>query len=182
MQSAWSGEAFSFEGRHFVAQETVALPRPVQRPGPPVWIGGNSKRAIRRAVELADGWAPMPNAASTAARRHSPAMETLDELVGRIDYARAHAEAVGRRTPLTIACSLGGLAMDTEASGGDDLMVETAQRLASVGATYLYGGVHTPVENRAEFCAEVLRMGESLVPRLAAIEVADPLGTGETPR
>jgi probable F420-dependent oxidoreductase len=182
MQVAWTGEPFSFDGRHFRAEDNVALPRPVQRPGPPVWIGGNARRAIRRAVELADGWAPMPNAAATAVRRHSPAMETLDELAERIDYARAHAESVGRRTPLTIACSLGGLAMETTAAAGEDLMVETAERLAGVGATYLYGGVYAPVETRAEFCAEVLRMGESLVPRLAAIEVADPLGTGETPR
>ena len=182
MQAAWTGEPFQFEGRHFVAEDNVALPRPVQRPGPPVWIGGNALRAIRRAVELADGWAPMPNAAATAERRRSPAMETLDDLAGRIDYARSHAEAVGRRTPLTIACSLGGLAMETTAQAGEDLMVETAERLAGVGATYLYGGVYAPVETRAEFCREVLRMGESLVPRLAAIEVSDPLGTGETPR
>jgi probable F420-dependent oxidoreductase len=182
MQAAWSGETFRFEGRHFSAEENVVLPRPTQRPHPPIWIGGNSKRAIRRAVELADGWAPMPNSTDTAARRHTPAMETLGDLGGRIDYAREHAESVGRRTPLTVASSVAGLAMDTGATEGDDVLVEMAQQLAAIGVTYLYGGVFSPVSSRAEFCAEVVRMGESLVPRLAEIAVSDPLGTGQTPR
>jgi hypothetical protein len=136
----------------------------------------------------------MPNPAQTAARRHSAALETLDDLKARIDYAAGHAEAVGRRTPLTIASSLGGLAMDTlstnggstnsgdtnsgAANGGatnggdtdvDDLLVETAEQLAGVGVTYLYGGVLRPVDSRAEFLGEVIRMGETLVPRLATI-------------
>ena len=61
MKAAWSGEPLSLSSRHFDANDNFALPRPVQQPHPPIWIGGNSKRAIRRAVELADGWAPMPN-------------------------------------------------------------------------------------------------------------------------
>jgi probable F420-dependent oxidoreductase len=182
MKAAWSGEPLSLSSRHFDANDNFALPRPVQEPHPPIWIGGNSKRAIRRAVELADGWAPMPNPAQTAARRHSAALETLDDLKARIDYAVGHAKAVGRRTPLTIASSLGGLAMDNGSTNNgstnsgstdvDDLMVETAEQLAGVGVTYLYGGVLHPVDSRAEFLDEVVRMGETLVPRLTTIPTA----------
>ncbi len=186
MKAAWSGDPLSLTGRHFEAQDNFALPRPVQDPHPPIWIGGNSKRAIRRAVELADGWAPMPNPAQTAARRHSAALETLEDLKIRIDYASSHAEAVGRSSSLTIASSLGGLAMETRSTNGgatdiDDLMVETAEQLAGVGVTYLYGGVLRPVDTRAEFLAEVVRMGEMLVPRLAAIPTASPVGVGGAP-
>ncbi len=177
MKAAWSGEPLSLVGRQFDANHNFALPRPLQDPHPPIWIGGNSKRAIRRAVELADGWAPMPNPAQTAARRHSAALETLDDLKARIDYAAGHATAVGRRTPLTIASSLGGLAMATPSTNSgatdvDDLLVETAEQLAGVGVTYLYGGVIRPVDSRAEFLDEVVRMGETLVPRLATIATA----------
>jgi probable F420-dependent oxidoreductase len=186
MKAAWSGEPLSLTGRHFEAKDNFALPRPVQDPHPPIWIGGNSKRAIRRAVELADGWAPMPNPAQTAARRHSAALETLEDLKARIDYASSHAEAVGRSSPLTIASSLGGLAMETRSTNSgatdiDDLMVDTAEQLAGVGVTYLYGGVLRPVDTRAEFLAEVVRMGEMLVPRLAAIPTASPVGVGGAP-
>jgi hypothetical protein len=122
----------------------------------------------------------MPNPAQTAARRHSAALETLDDLKARIDYAVGHAKAVGRRTPLTIASSLGGLAMESTNSGStnsgstdvDDLMVETAEQLAGVGVTYLYGGVLRPVDSRAEFLDEVVRMGGTLVPRLTTIPTA----------
>jgi probable F420-dependent oxidoreductase len=38
---------------------TVHLaPTPAQRPGPSIWVGGNTRRAARRAAELADGWVP----------------------------------------------------------------------------------------------------------------------------
>lgn len=48
----WSGEPFSYDGRHHRIKETVFLPRPVQRPRPPVWIGGKWPRrpAFRRAA------------------------------------------------------------------------------------------------------------------------------------
>lgn len=48
----WSGEPFSYDGRHHRIEETVFLPRPVQRPRPPVWIGGKWPRrpAFRRAA------------------------------------------------------------------------------------------------------------------------------------
>jgi hypothetical protein len=133
-------------------------------------------------VELADGWAPMPNPAQTAARRHSAALETLEDLKVRIDYAAGHAETVGRTAPLTIASSLGGLEMDIPSDGGatdvDDLLVETAAQLAGVGVTYLYGGVIRPVDSRAEFLREVVRMGETLVPRLTAIKTVSRVGVG----
>ncbi|HEX4245234.1 MAG TPA: LLM class F420-dependent oxidoreductase [Acidimicrobiales bacterium] len=179
MKAAWLGEPLSLTGRHFRADDNFALPRPAQDPHPPIWIGGNSKRAIRRAVELADGWAPMPNPAQTAARRHSAAMETLEDLKVRIDYAADHAQQVGRTESLTVASSLGGLEM--AASGAtdiDDLLVDTAEQLAGVGVTYLYGGVLRPVDTRAEFLHEVVRMGETLVPRLAAIPAAGRVGAG----
>jgi probable F420-dependent oxidoreductase len=176
MKAAWTGEPVTIKGRHFTAVDNVALPRPVQRPNPPIWIGGNANRAIRRAVELADGWAPMPNAQATAARRRSPAMETLAELTQRIDYAAAHAAAVGRVEPLTVACSLGGLEMATTAADTEDRLVETADELAAAGVTYLYGGVLRPVDTRAELVHEILRMGERLVPRITAVEAPGRVG------
>ena len=56
----WSGEAFSYEGRHHHIEETVFLPRPVQRPRPPVWIAGKWPRrpAFRRAARW-DGVFPV---------------------------------------------------------------------------------------------------------------------------
>lgn len=172
LRQAWTGRTVSGPGRHYRVPANTMLPRPAQTPHPPVWVGGNSRRAIRRAVELADGWVPMPNPARTAERRHSPALETLDDLRSRVAYARSHAEAVGRTRPLTIAFSLGGLAGGPGASSaegdGDDRLVEMATELAAAGVGFLYAGVGA-AETREEYLAETARMGRSLVPRLAAI-------------
>jgi probable F420-dependent oxidoreductase len=171
MKEAWSGRSVSVAGRHFKATGNTMLPSPVQKPHPPIWVGGNSRQAIRRAVELADGWVPMPNASSTATRRHSPAVETLADLQARIAYARSHAEVAGRTAPLTVAFSLGGLVMPGENPGGEDGLIVGAKHLAEAGVTYLYGGV-AGAETRTEFVAEVARMGGSLLPAIAAIPTA----------
>lgn len=54
----WSSERAQFLGRFYRIPESVFLPRPLQKPHPPVWIGGNTARAIRRAAEFGDGWHP----------------------------------------------------------------------------------------------------------------------------
>ena len=57
-KALWTQDKPTFQG-HYVCFEHIAFePKPVQQPHIPIWIGGNSKRAIRRAVALGDGWHP----------------------------------------------------------------------------------------------------------------------------
>jgi probable F420-dependent oxidoreductase len=57
-KALWTQDKPIFQG-HYVRFEHVAFePKPVQQPHIPIWIGGNSKRAIRRAVALGDCWHP----------------------------------------------------------------------------------------------------------------------------
>ena len=56
MKLAWTGEDFSFEGTGYLAVGNRMLPTPLQKPHPPLLIGGNSKRALRRAAEFGDAW------------------------------------------------------------------------------------------------------------------------------
>jgi probable F420-dependent oxidoreductase len=54
-----AGEEVAYEGE-FISFPTVRpLIRSEQRPAPPIYVGGNSKRSIRRAVEEGDGWLPV---------------------------------------------------------------------------------------------------------------------------
>jgi probable F420-dependent oxidoreductase len=55
IRRAWSGERFSFHGRHWQLDDVLATPPPVQRPHPPILVGGASPRAVRRAARLGDG-------------------------------------------------------------------------------------------------------------------------------
>jgi len=51
-------EVSAFNGAHVTWRDMVVAPRPVQRPRPPLWVGGNSAAVARRAGRLGDGWVP----------------------------------------------------------------------------------------------------------------------------
>lgn len=96
MKAVWSGEPVTMKGLHFDAVETIARPLPVQQPSPPIWIGGNSNRAIRRAIELADGWNPMPSPARASRLLRTPPIESIEDLERRIGDLREASERAGR--------------------------------------------------------------------------------------
>lgn len=56
LRRAWAGEPFSFEGKYYQVPRLRVTPSPVQRPGPPILVGGFSAPAIARAARLGDGW------------------------------------------------------------------------------------------------------------------------------
>jgi alkanesulfonate monooxygenase SsuD/methylene tetrahydromethanopterin reductase-like flavin-dependent oxidoreductase (luciferase family) len=46
----------SFTGKYYVISKAVCNPRPIQRPCPPIWIGGGGKQTLKLAATYADGW------------------------------------------------------------------------------------------------------------------------------
>lgn len=55
----WTSDTPTFSGKYCNFSDIVFLPKPVQKTGIPIWIGGHSKQAIRRAARLGDGWHPI---------------------------------------------------------------------------------------------------------------------------
>jgi probable F420-dependent oxidoreductase len=102
---AWTSDVVAIETDRYRSRGTTMRPRPVAQPHPPIWIGGNSNRAIRRAVERGQGWMPFPNPATATKALKTPPLETLEDLGARIEYAREHADRVGRAVPLDICCA-----------------------------------------------------------------------------
>lgn len=51
-----AGEELTFDGDHYQVQEAICLPRPVQSPRPPIWVGGKGDLLLRTAARVADGW------------------------------------------------------------------------------------------------------------------------------
>jgi hypothetical protein len=91
---------------------------------------------MRRAVELADGWVPMPSPARASGRLRTPGIETVDDLRARIDEAKAYAESVGRADPLEVAFMPMGLDMFTNAAVQPGPVIESIRELADAGVTY----------------------------------------------
>jgi alkanesulfonate monooxygenase SsuD/methylene tetrahydromethanopterin reductase-like flavin-dependent oxidoreductase (luciferase family) len=54
LDKSWSGERFTHKGRHFDIDDVRVLPRPVQRPRPPLWLGASVPAAVERAGRLGD--------------------------------------------------------------------------------------------------------------------------------
>jgi alkanesulfonate monooxygenase SsuD/methylene tetrahydromethanopterin reductase-like flavin-dependent oxidoreductase (luciferase family) len=52
----WTEEKVSMKGGHFELDEASCLPKPLQKPHPPIWIGANADPAIERAARLGDAW------------------------------------------------------------------------------------------------------------------------------
>ncbi|MBI2862148.1 MAG: LLM class flavin-dependent oxidoreductase [Chloroflexi bacterium] len=55
IRRAWTMDQFSFSGKHFQIGDVSVIPKPVQRPHPPILIGGTKQEAIRRAARLGSG-------------------------------------------------------------------------------------------------------------------------------
>ena len=81
----WSGQPFSYDGRHYRVTENLFVPSPVQRPRPPIWIGGRwpTRRSFRRAARF-DGVFPTFEGGGHAER---PAPE---QLKAAVEYTRSH--------------------------------------------------------------------------------------------
>jgi len=105
LRKCWSGEAFSFRGKHYTLEDVQIRPRPFQRPGPPLWIGASVPAALRRAGLLADAFVGTPSTSLESAVRLVEAYKPAAREAGRpaqvvmmrdawVAPTRAEAEAV----------------------------------------------------------------------------------------
>jgi alkanesulfonate monooxygenase SsuD/methylene tetrahydromethanopterin reductase-like flavin-dependent oxidoreductase (luciferase family) len=119
----WSGEPVEHHGRHYHVDDVTLLPATVQRPHPPVWIGGfwPHRRPVRRAARW-DGSVPM---FETARHGQIPPVDQVRDLVAFVGQLRADS----RNAPFEIV--LGGATPDDPAKAR-----EVIAPLAEVGATW----------------------------------------------
>jgi F420-dependent oxidoreductase-like protein len=76
IRGLWTQPRTTFTGEHYRLQDAVAEPKPVQRPHPPIWIGGSGpKRTLRLAAQYADVW----NAAGGPADEVAASSRILDQ-------------------------------------------------------------------------------------------------------
>ena len=76
IRKLWAEDDVTWEGDHFPLEGVTINPKPVQQPGPPIWIGGDTLRGVRRAASIGDAWMTSPRHSKTFIRR---AMEVYRE-------------------------------------------------------------------------------------------------------
>ncbi|MEL0110574.1 MAG: LLM class F420-dependent oxidoreductase [Rickettsiales bacterium] len=59
IKQLWTEDVASFEGAYVRYSGVDTAPRPVRQPHPPIWVGGSSDAALRRAIRLGDAWHPI---------------------------------------------------------------------------------------------------------------------------
>lgn len=103
MRDMWRGESLDRTEGYFPAVGHTSLPTPTQDPLP-IWIGGNARRAVRRAVELGDGWMPAWLPPALAGAFGTDPLNTLDLMAERTAWAQNRRAELGK-PPLEIASS-----------------------------------------------------------------------------
>jgi probable F420-dependent oxidoreductase len=90
LKELWTNPTPAFQGEYFQFSDVTFSPMPVQQPHPPIWIGGRSRRGVRRAVEYGDFW--------------HPSQLGPKELAEKAAYLRRYSASVGRDAPPRLSC------------------------------------------------------------------------------
>ena len=154
MRRVWTGQSVQYEGRNFRAEGNTALPIPAQRPSPPIWVGGNSDRAIRRAVETCDGWSPFPVKGKMTSRVRTSEIATVEDLRRKIATVKELAATVGRTRPFDICMVPFDLTMQNDQRPEAAPIVDQLGQLAEAGVTW--ASISLPCRDRAEYIANAV--------------------------
>ena len=164
LRKLWSGKAVSHEGRFFRFTDARQSPQPLSPGGPPIWVGGRSEAAQRRAALLADGYAPY----LFSPARYEKALENVRRLAAEV--RRALDDPGKPWTPaLHLFVNLREKESDALAQGAENLCVRYGMDMRDAAKRYLLRG---PVAR----CAERIGAYRKAGVRHFIFKVAAPAG------
>jgi probable F420-dependent oxidoreductase len=165
-KALWTQDRPSYRGTHVSFSNVIFSPKPLQKPHPPIWVGGESPAALRRAVRLGDAWYPGNNS-------QTKPLDTVARLGAAIGDLHRMAEAAKRSPPSISVCLLvqdpfewterrtrDGTARRLFTGSSDDMMADAAA-LEALGVGHIavrLGGasVQEALERVDRFGREVL--------------------------
>ena len=135
LKGVWTSDDFHYEGRHFTAVGVGLEPRPVQRPHPPLWLGGNARLVRQRVARWGDGWNPLIGGGAVLARTaRTRAIDTDAELGSLIREIKAEMAEHGRN-PDTLDVAAGS-PTPLPADASVEQRLDTLGRLGELGVTW----------------------------------------------
>jgi probable F420-dependent oxidoreductase len=139
----WTRDQPRFEGRFVRFADIGFAPKPVRQPHPPIWIGGHTAPAIRRAARLGDGWHPIG--------LRPPASLTPEEMPAAVAQLHDEAGRAGRnpqeitisfRAPLVFSDA--GGAQRVPLTGSVNAIQDDIGRYATCGVSHMIFDVQAP--------------------------------------
>jgi probable F420-dependent oxidoreductase len=161
IRGIWTTDDFSYEGLHFTAKGITAHPRPVSKPHPPIWIGGNTAAARKRVTKYGDGWCPFPAPAVLAQTARTAAMD-VDSLAAGVEDLRRRFDVAGRdfsNIDVTFTNADGGSLGDDAFNA--DAYLSGLEKLAAVGVTWVQVGL--PGDSLAHALETIERFGKTVI-------------------
>jgi probable F420-dependent oxidoreductase len=157
----WTEEAPAFQGRFYQYENLIASPKPVQAGGPPIWIGGNSRRALRRVAEFGQVWHPV--VLTPPAHLDPRELGEQRKLLEAMFEERGRDPASLRITPKTHLHFTED--RDRPMSGSSGQIVEDLLSYQEQGAGEIM--LYTPGESEAEQLENLHRIAEEIMPHVA---------------
>jgi probable F420-dependent oxidoreductase len=154
---ALTTDALEFEGRHFRSRGTTLRPR-TERAVAPIWVGGNSRAAIRRAVDRGDGWVPFPNPANAARAVRTPLLASIEDLTERLAYMRDYATERDRAVPADVCFHPFSLTAGYDAAA----LRSELDQLEALGVTWCAIGA-PPGSTRSEYIEGARRLASDII-------------------
>ncbi len=157
----WTSDDPHFEGEFCRFSGITFLPKPTQKPHPPIWVGGQSRLAIRRAAQLGDAWHPV---GAIPAAPLEP-----EELSQKLVTLQRYAEEAGR-DPKEIEVAMKAPLYDTSLSsagdrrrfsGSPDQVLQDVKTYSDIGVDHLIFDIRGPdlsqsLERMEWFAQEVM--------------------------
>ena len=159
MIELWTSDDPRHHGTHVDFEGIAFEPKPTTKPHPPVWIGGNSRAAMRRAARH-DGWVPW--------------LITADRLPECLDYIASQPESQARTRPFDVSMGVTTVGVDEDhrpvdpsarppLPAGTAQMVDAVGRLAEAGVTWTVIP-RRPAASLAEYLDQLCWAGEEILP------------------
>jgi alkanesulfonate monooxygenase SsuD/methylene tetrahydromethanopterin reductase-like flavin-dependent oxidoreductase (luciferase family) len=158
----WSKSPASFDGKFYKYADIRCEPFPLQKPHPPIWVGGHSKAALRRTARHGDGWhpvgaiaaSPLPPQEMTA---HLQALKQMTEAEGR-DFGKL---AISYKAPLYDTSVPDRDGSRRSFSGTPDEIAGDIRSFAAIGVHELIfdfrgSSIEDSIERLQRFAAEVI--------------------------